>query len=224
MYYTIYKTTNIVNNKIYLGKHEAKNLDDNYLGSGHALHRAIKKYGKENFKRETLFIFDNPVDMFAKEKELVNEEFVAKTDNYNIALGGLGSFYHINSNPDHINPFKGKTHSKESKEKMSRSQRKIQNLPSQRTRNSLNQIAAQNRPEVRKAKSDRTKEYMSDPNVKEKHKNSCNSDKFKAAQRLDKIDSKFVYDPNTLETKRTKDYQKYLDEGWILGFIRRKNR
>ena len=51
----IYKTTNLVNGKIYVGKHEFskdKRLNSSYLGSGVALKRAIIKYGKENFNRE----------------------------------------------------------------------------------------------------------------------------------------------------------------------------
>ncbi|MEX0596844.1 MAG: GIY-YIG nuclease family protein, partial [Candidatus Paceibacterota bacterium] len=74
-YYTVYKTTNLINDKIYIGIHETKNLNDNYLGSGKLLKRAIEKYGSQNFKREYLFIFDNKEEQLAKEKELVTEEF-----------------------------------------------------------------------------------------------------------------------------------------------------
>lgn len=48
----IYKTTNLINNKIYVGK-DSHN-DSNYFGSGTILVKAIKKYGKENFKKEIL--------------------------------------------------------------------------------------------------------------------------------------------------------------------------
>jgi hypothetical protein len=48
----IYKTTNLINNKIYIGKSNTNNSD--YLGSGKRLKLAIKKYGKENFKKEML--------------------------------------------------------------------------------------------------------------------------------------------------------------------------
>jgi len=48
----IYKITNLINGKIYIGQHNGK--DKNYLGSGTALKKAIKDIGKENFKKEIL--------------------------------------------------------------------------------------------------------------------------------------------------------------------------
>ena len=95
-YYLVYKTTNLVNGKIYIGKHETDNLDDGYLGSGNLLRRAIKKYGEENFKREILFECSTIEEMNAKEAELVNEEFLKRDDVYNIKLGGNGGFDYIN--------------------------------------------------------------------------------------------------------------------------------
>ena len=92
MYYIIYKTTNVINGKIYIGQHVTSKLNDGYLGSGHYLWRAINKHGKENFIREILYEFDNEIDMNNKEIELVNEEFVKRSDTYNVALGGQGLF------------------------------------------------------------------------------------------------------------------------------------
>lgn len=100
MFYYLYKITNTVNNKIYIGVHQTKNLNDDYFGSGLNLHRAIKKYGKENFRKEILEYFDNEESMLTREKELVNAEFVKSTNTYNINEGGKGSFSYINSLPN----------------------------------------------------------------------------------------------------------------------------
>ena len=90
MLYIIYKTTNLLNNKFYIGKHQCLTLEDGYLGSGRALKDAIAKYGKENFKREILFIFDTEADMNLKEKELVTLDLVNDPNCYNMMIGGEG--------------------------------------------------------------------------------------------------------------------------------------
>ena len=78
-----------MNNKIYIGQHQTDNLNDNYLGSGTLLLFAIKKYGKENFKKEILFNFDNFKEMNNKEAELVTSNFIKRKDTYNMILGGI---------------------------------------------------------------------------------------------------------------------------------------
>lgn len=94
--YTVYETTNLLNGKIYIGKHKTLNPDDQYLGSGLALNRAINKYGKENFRKKVLFIFDSKEEMDAKEAELVSLKFCREENNYNLAPGGTGGFGYIN--------------------------------------------------------------------------------------------------------------------------------
>jgi hypothetical protein len=98
MFYTIYKITNKINGKFYIGKHQTLNLDDDYMGSGKYLKRAIQKYGVENFSKDILFIFDNADEMNSKEKELVTEEFCLNENTYNINTGGDGGFDYINNN------------------------------------------------------------------------------------------------------------------------------
>lgn len=97
MFYTIYQITNLLDGKIYIGKHQTKRLDDGYMGSGKVLRHAIKKYGVQNFKKEILHVFATEAEMNTKEAELVNEEFVVRKDTYNICFGGHGGFGYLNS-------------------------------------------------------------------------------------------------------------------------------
>jgi len=105
MLYTVYKTTNLINGKFYIGTHKTKDPNDIYLGSGKLLKKAIEKYGVDSFKKEVLFIFDNPEAMFAKEAEIVTAEFLAENNTYNLKLGGEGGFDWINSN-EHASTWK----------------------------------------------------------------------------------------------------------------------
>lgn len=93
MYHFIYKTTNLVNGKIYIGKHSSKTLDDNYLGSGVVLQKAILKYGRENFKREILELFDTSDEALIRESEIVTKEFINRPDVYNAKPGGKGGWH-----------------------------------------------------------------------------------------------------------------------------------
>jgi hypothetical protein len=96
MHYYLYEIKNTVNGKIYVGVHKTKSLDDGYMGSGKVVSNAIRKYGIEHFTKTILETFDNPADMFAREKEVVNDEFLARADVYNLRRGGTGGFDYIN--------------------------------------------------------------------------------------------------------------------------------
>lgn len=88
--YTVYKVTNIKNNKYYIGVHKTNKPNDSYLGSGKAIKDAIKKYGRENFVKEVLFIFDSEHEAYDKEKELTED--YDKRYTYNMKRGGVGGF------------------------------------------------------------------------------------------------------------------------------------
>lgn len=88
-FYTIYQITNTINGKIYIGCHQTDDLADSYLGSGTAITRAVKKYGRDAFVKTILHIFDEPEEMYSMEAEIVNEDFLARRDTYNLALGGV---------------------------------------------------------------------------------------------------------------------------------------
>src|ERR1035437_7205902 len=96
IYYLVYKLTNSVNGKIYIGCHMTKNLDDGYMGSGKRLGYAKKKYGIENFKKDILSTHETPEQMLIEEARLVNEEFLGREDVYNLTCGGRGSWFYVN--------------------------------------------------------------------------------------------------------------------------------
>lgn len=97
MFYTTYKITNNIDGRIYVGVHKTDNIHDSYMGSSKKLKSDILKYGIENFTKEILFIFDNPEEMYLKEVEIVNEEFVANSSTYNLKPGGQGCWDYINN-------------------------------------------------------------------------------------------------------------------------------
>jgi len=89
--FTVYQIKNTINNKIYVGVHKTKNPNDSYLGSGLHIKRAIQKYGKESFTKSILFEYNNSIDAYLKESQIVNNDFIKRTDTYNLMLGGFGS-------------------------------------------------------------------------------------------------------------------------------------
>ena len=72
----------------YVGVHSTDNLEDDYFGSGTYLRHAIKKYGRENFTKQIIEIFNDRSSALAKEKEIVSDAYIQKKSVYNLVLGG----------------------------------------------------------------------------------------------------------------------------------------
>lgn len=152
--YVVYQTTNLVNGKIYVGQHKTiKGSKDYYIGSGSLIRQAIKKYGHENFKCEILHEFDTREEAAEMEALIVNEDFIARPDVYNLMVGGNGpggkgrklSQEHI----DAIRASKlGVPRSEEMKRKMSAT-RKLRKIPSPNKGKSLSD---EHKAALRKAK------------------------------------------------------------------------
>jgi group I intron endonuclease len=125
----IYKATNIVNGKYYIGKtknslesriksHKTASLKKDWL-----FYRAINKHGFHNFKWEIMVECDNPNQLNELEKKYISENH----NGYNIAKGGNGGDT-ISNNPnlenikENVSKFhKGKILSDEHKQKISNS-------------------------------------------------------------------------------------------------------
>lgn len=92
MYY-IYKITNLINGKTYIGQHKYKELNDDYMGSGKTLKKAKIKYGIENFKKDIL-VFNiserKYADLLEKTFIASERENVGVENCYNITDGGQG--------------------------------------------------------------------------------------------------------------------------------------
>ncbi len=97
MYGYIYRTTNLVNGRMYIGKHKANKFDTSYLGSGKILKQAFDLYGRENFKCEILEETDvKTICESLKELNEAEKYYIKYYDcvqsplYYNIATGGDG--------------------------------------------------------------------------------------------------------------------------------------
>jgi hypothetical protein len=90
VYHFLYRTTNLVNGKFYIGRHSTTNLDDNYLGSGTLLWKSIRKHGFENFQREILEFVKDEETLLRREKEVVNEELLLHPQCMNLMEGSWG--------------------------------------------------------------------------------------------------------------------------------------
>lgn len=94
MYGYIYKTTNLVNGKIYIGQHKHKSFDVNYKGSGKIITQAIEKYGFENFSCKVIEYVNSSKEADEKERYWIAHYRKLLHDNlYNIMAGGNGNFY-----------------------------------------------------------------------------------------------------------------------------------
>jgi len=91
-FHFIYKTTNLLNSKFYIGMHSTNNLKDGYLGSGKSLRYAIRKYGIENFVLEIIEWCENRESLINQEKKIITEQFLNDPNCYNLKPGGLGGF------------------------------------------------------------------------------------------------------------------------------------
>ena len=119
-YNYIYKITNQINGKIYIGKHSTDNLDDGYMGSGILIRKAEKKYGKENFTKEYLAFCDTEEKLNWFEKFYI-KKYKAREVGYNLTNGGdghLGFIMTEETKQKLSEANKGKTLSEETKQKL----------------------------------------------------------------------------------------------------------
>ena len=92
MYGYIYKITNLINEKKYIGKHKSASFDKDYFGSGKIIKQAVKKEGKENFRIDIIEWCENKEQLNEAEKYWIKFYDAQKSEEYyNIASGGEGN-------------------------------------------------------------------------------------------------------------------------------------
>jgi hypothetical protein len=91
----IYKTTNLINDRYYVGRHSTKKLEDGYLGSGYSLNLAINKYGRENFEREIIEYCEDLQKLIEKEQYWIDYYMNLGEEIYNISHNASGGFISV---------------------------------------------------------------------------------------------------------------------------------
>jgi len=87
-HHIVYETRCLINGNTYIGVHTSLRKKDRYLGSGEALLKDIKKYGRKNFKRRTIMECDSREECFKYEAYFVDKKFIGKESTYNSVEGG----------------------------------------------------------------------------------------------------------------------------------------
>lgn len=220
MFYLIYKITNLLNDKIYIGKHITDNKNDGYMGSGIDLKKDIEKFGVNNFKKEILFECKNKDELNSIESLIVNLEFIHREDTYNKMVGGLGGWEYINENGLNNNGGQYKiAHEKHLEllktdlkyaemfcNKIKKGLEKIdKEIKSQKMKEVWKEIG---HPWVGRKHSEETKRKISEK-AKERAKTTKNNQQGKC----------WIFNENLKINKSIKkeDLEKYLQQGWTKG-------
>ena len=92
MHHIVYKITNLLNNKYYIGKHSTNNINDNYMGSNEQLSIDMDRFGAQNFVREVLFEGSTAEEALEMEARLITSNDILSDRCYNKAPGGFGGW------------------------------------------------------------------------------------------------------------------------------------
>jgi hypothetical protein len=195
-----YKTTNLINGMFYYGS--GSKVD--YLGSGKHLIRAIKKYGKENFRIEKLRFFKTREDAFYYEDRFLKLYKVnSLVESYNLTNSGDNGTY-------------GLKMSQESKDKMSLSKKgKIVSLETKDKMREAN---------TGKTHSQETKDKMSaaKQNVSQETKDKMSAAKKGKPHSQESKDKIGVAHKNKIVSQETKDKMREAKQGKKRGKYKKK--
>ena len=211
----IYKTTNNINQKIYIGKHQSSEYDPKYFGSGKILRRAIEKYGLDNFSNEIIDMADTDEELNEKEKYYIEYyKSLYGKDCYNLANGGDGGDVFKYQSPEYKQKFidkmtlinKQRCNTDEFKNKISKATSKRYQDSGERKLHSEKIKKVWSNQNLRQEQSKRLKEYYSE------HKHDCSFNFIPCIFKLNDI---------SIEFDSIKDLREFLIEEYQYNPDRR---
>lgn len=247
MYGYIYKTTNLVNDKIYVGKKEKNVFDPTYYGSGLLLTQDLKAYGFEKFKIEILQWCRTLESLNAAEKRWIKKLKAQNSEiGYNISDGGDGGNLLRNLSEDKkqeraekiANKLRNKKFSKERVQKMreaalkyyanpenkekwkKRNEQRLKDNPNLSEKISKSQKERFNKnPELKIKKSQNQKQKWTNINYVQKQKQTRRSKDYldKMSNLHNNLNKIRIYKDNKELLVDSNVLNNYLTEGWIKG-------
>lgn len=225
MYGYIYKTTDLITKKIYVGQHKSEVFDETYLGSGRIIQRLIKKYGKERFNCELVEWCDSEEALNKREIYWILELNSRDASiGYNIATGGAfgDSGYHLGmlgkSQSKHqkecvSKALKGKKKSKSACEKMRQSKKGNSNASGGK---GLKFISFGY--DIQKRVPEEEIEYWISIGWK-KGKSQKYRDDFSKNYKIKYKNGQYINDGITTKFVDNSQLNKYLSDGWKIGKV-----
>lgn len=218
--YYIYRITNNINHKTYIGQHKyCKSLlvDDGYMGSGVILKKAQKKYGIENFTKEIITIAMSRSEANVLEKYYIAKE--RKENNfgcYNIADGGQGGAWNKGvpcsdeSKKKISESLKGRSHSEEWKRKINENSTRFSgHHHSEESKKKISESEKGHRPYFCRPRTEEEKQKMREK-IKGRKLNLSDEERAKRSERAKEMNKKHI------GSKRSEETKKKMREAWAL--------
>lgn len=131
MYGYIYVVTNLITQKMYVGKHKYSKpeLDPKYFASGKIINESLSTYGKESFSQKLIDVADSLEELNRKEIFWIKELNTRCPNGYNLTDGGDGAPNLTAESRKKLAYWQGKKQSEETKQKRIESLKQVEHNP-----------------------------------------------------------------------------------------------
>lgn len=215
-FHFIYKTTNVITNKYYIGMHSTDDLNDGYLGSGKRLILSVRKYGVESHVREILEFCDSREALCERERSIISEEVLLDKLCLNLKLGGKGGYLPVEAcrkggQQAHTsaNTSRNCTHLRDENVRQKARLSLVETLIDKKA-NGLPIWTDNIDKEARAAK-------LATEEVKEKRKATMAAICHQQGASNSQFGTCWIHKESLVKKVKRTAVQKWLDEGWLLG-------